>query len=98
MTTALNFPALPRFLNYLEEAGITNNLAEIEVNKQRKCYEHMEVFPLIYLCKIMVGIENTQRQQRLQLPRRQRHQPQQQPRLLQQDQLDFMVPDGFLMN
>lgn len=59
MTTALNFPALPRFLNFLEDAVITDNLAQIEVNKKRKCYEHMEVFPLIYLCKIMVGIENT---------------------------------------
>lgn len=59
LSVGINFPALPRFLTYLEASGITDSLAEIEVNKQRKCWEHMEVFPLIYLCKILVGIEST---------------------------------------
>ncbi len=59
LAVGINFPALPRYLTYLEKAGVTDSLAEVEVHKERKCYEHMEVFPLIYLCKFMAGIEST---------------------------------------
>lgn len=59
LAVGINFPALPRYLSYLEDAGVTDDLAEIEANKERKCWEHMEVFPLIYLCKFMVGITST---------------------------------------
>lgn len=58
MAVGISFPALPRYITYLENVGIVDNLAEKPVNKQRKCYEHMEVFPLLYLCKTMSGVES----------------------------------------
>ncbi|MHB9143601.1 MAG: transposase [Paludibacter sp.] len=59
LAVGINFPALPRYLTYLELSNVKESLAEIEVHKERKCWGHMEVFPLIYLCKFMVGISST---------------------------------------
>jgi hypothetical protein len=59
LAVGLNFPAMPRYLNYLEQSGVTDNLADTKANKERRCWEHMEVFPLLYLCKFLAGIKST---------------------------------------
>lgn len=58
MSVGINFPALPKYLSFLEASGVSDSLAQVEVNRQRKCMEHMEVFPVLYLAKIMVGIQS----------------------------------------
>ena len=65
LSVGINFPALPRYLRYLEEAGVTDDMAGIDVYKERKCWGHMEVFPLLYLSKFLMGIESTRRTKEL---------------------------------
>ena len=59
MAVAFNFPDLPRYIKFLEESGVTDDLANKPVDKKRKCLEHMEVFPLLYLSKFLIGIKST---------------------------------------
>ena len=59
IAVAFNFPDLPRYIKFLEESGVTDDLANKPVDKKRKCFEHMEVFTLLYLSKFLMGIKST---------------------------------------
>jgi len=59
MAVAFNFPDLPRYIKFLEESGVTDGLADRQVDRKRQCFEHMEVFPLLYLSKFLTGIKST---------------------------------------